>query len=83
MTKQPQLVGYSKRKERPSLEQAQTIVGGYVELVRPCNGTPMQILCNEDGHMLRLPLNMTATLLMGRPIAGNAILLAGDARWLD
>lgn len=80
---EPKLVSYHQAKDKPTLRQAQAIVGGYVELVRPINGTPMQILCNEDGHLLRLPLNMKATLWAGRPIVGNAILLSGKAMWID
>jgi hypothetical protein len=79
---EPKLVSFHKAADKPTLEQAQAIVGGYVELVRPINGTPMQILCNEDGQMLRLPLNMKATLWAGRPIVGNAILLSGKAMWI-
>lgn len=80
---EPQTLAYSKRKDRPTLEAAQAIVGGYVEMVRPTNGMKMQILCNEDGQMLRLPFNMAASAYAGRLIVGNAILLTGEAMWID
>ena len=80
-TAKPTLTSFHKREDRPSLEQAQAIVGGYVQVVRPLNGLPLQILCNEDGLMLRLPINLHATLFAGRSIVGNAILLADKAMW--
>jgi hypothetical protein len=82
-TTEPKLITYSKRRERPTLEQAQKIVGGYVEMVTPINKTPIQILCNEDGWLLQLPLNMKASALCGRMIVGDAIVLSEQARWID
>jgi hypothetical protein len=63
----------------PTLERAQAIVGGYVELVTLLNGD--QLLVNEDGRMRGLPVNIPATLLAGQEIVGHALLLKGTARW--
>lgn len=65
----------------PTLKQVQEAVGGYVELVELDNGD--QLLVNEEGLLLGLPLNTWATSLVGRRIVGRALLLQGKARWLD
>jgi len=41
-----------------------------------------QLLVNEEGLILRLPSNPTASQMAGRPIVGNALLLKGDAQWV-
>jgi len=61
----------------PTFKEAQTFVGGYVETVSiPGVGV---LLVNEDGLSLRLPFNLTATALAGRPIVGPAVLLETKA----
>ena len=75
--------------ERPSLEKAQELVGGFVELIELNNGD--QMLVNEDGIFSGLPINEEATniallnsnALMQNGILGNAVLLQGNARWID
>jgi len=67
-----------KTKEQPSLEEAQEFVGGLVELVTTPQG---QLLVNEEGLILGLPQNPTASKVAGVPICGNALLLSGDAKW--
>lgn len=77
--------------ERPSLEKAQELVGGLVELIELNNGD--QMLVNEEGLLHDLPLNIEATNhlvahkspydLMFRGIVGNAVILKGNARWID
>jgi hypothetical protein len=42
-----------------TLEELQKLVGGYIEYVSTGEGTGF--LCNEDGLMLRLPVNQKAT----------------------
>tara|TARA_Y100001973_G_scaffold31779_1_gene47945 strand:- start:85 stop:318 length:234 start_codon:yes stop_codon:yes gene_type:complete len=63
---------------RPSLEEAQEAVGGFVEVIPVERG---QLLVNEEGLLMSLPLNPTASQIAGRPIVGNALLLKGDAQW--
>lgn len=75
--------------ERPSLEKAQELVGGFVELIELNNGD--QMLVNEDGIFSGLPINEEATniallnsnALMQNGILGNAVILKDNARWID
>jgi hypothetical protein len=75
--------------ERPSLEKAQELVGGFVELIELTSGD--QLLVNEEGLLKGLPLNEYATYIASHMsnltypygIKGNAVLLQGDARWID
>ena len=75
----------TKASERPTLAEAQRLVGGYVELVSATNSQSGQLLVHEEELILnRKPvLNNQATAIAGRPIFGNALLLTGDARWED
>lgn len=75
------LIEFHQRDERPTLEQAQAIVGGYVEMIVPAHNPHIQLLVNEEGLLMRLPVNMQASRLAGRMIVGKAILLSGKARW--
>ncbi len=64
---------------KPTLEEAQRIVGGYVEVAhgRDQHGA-FQLLVNEDGWPLRLPFNQAATeCYKVSEIAGDVILLRG------
>ena len=63
---------------RPSLEEAQEAVGGFIEMITVQHG---QLLVNEEGLIMSLPPNPTASQIAGRPIVGNALLLKGDAQW--
>jgi hypothetical protein len=65
----------------PTLQEAQEIVGGYVEMVRSPTQRDWQVLVNEEGLLLNLPFNSEATELCGTGIVGPAIVLKGDARW--
>ena len=65
----------------PTLEEAQKIVGGYVEMVRSPTDPSIQILVNEEGLLRGLPFNEHATELCGTGIVGPAIILKGKARW--
>ena len=67
--------------ERPSLEKAQELVGGLVEIVKSPSNPDIQILVNEEGKLLDLPLNKEASDLCETGIVGNAIILQGEARW--
>jgi hypothetical protein len=75
--------------KQPSLEKAQELVGGLVELVTLNNGD--QLLVNEEGLLSDLPFNVYAThlateksncFLAEHGIRGNAVLLKGSARWI-
>ena len=73
--------------EQPSLEKAQELVGGLVELISLTSGD--QLLINEEGLLKDLPVNDHATyiashqsyVMMHDGIRGNAVLLKGGARW--
>lgn len=66
-------------EKKPTLKEAQKIVGGYVELVKLANGD--QLYCDEDGISKGLGLNREASVLAGRPIVGDVLILSGTARW--
>lgn len=66
---------------RPSLEEAQGLVGGLVEMVRSPTHQDWQILVNEEGLLEGLPFNDEATKICGTGIVGPAIVLKGNARW--
>lgn len=57
---------------RLSLEEAQKMVGGWVEVLYLRAGKIM--LINEEGRPMNLPLNPLATIVAGRVIVGNAII---------
>jgi hypothetical protein len=67
--------------KQPTLEAAQEMVGGMVEMVRSPTNPDIQILVNEEGLLKGLPFNEEATELCGTGIVGNAVILKGDARW--
>jgi hypothetical protein len=69
------------KAERPTLEEAQKLVGGYVELVKIPSRPDIQLFVDEDGLMKNLPPNEDATRLAGIPIVGPALVLEGEARW--
>ena len=65
------------RAERPSLEEAQAIVCGWIE--SGIDDGEKQLIVNEEGLLLGLPFNETASGMTGRYIVGPALLLAGEA----
>lgn len=85
-----------ERETAPSTQELRDFVGGYIELVRvlDANQQPQQMIVNDEGHLIGLPLNPDATrhywrasLLRGMkptvPIAGPAVLLQGADVHLD
>ncbi len=72
-----------------TLEELKKFVGGYIEVVlikpnhlRDENGKLVDMLCNEDGKRLQLPVNIVATKLAGVEhrgdvIVGDALLISG------
>lgn len=71
-------------ERRPTLEEAQKLVKGYVEICYGRrDGLQVQIICNEEGLMRKLPLNREASYIRGGPIVGDAILITGGKRlWM-
>ena len=63
--------------KEPTLAELQGLVGGLIEVVYLEDGK--QLIVNEEGVLLDLPLNQTASMLAGQPIVGNAVILEGLA----
>ena len=77
MTKQ--FLGVLNTKdEKPTLEQAQAIVGGWIEMITVGD---MQVLFDEEGLLKQLPLNEKASEMFGRPLYGPVLILENEARW--
>ena len=74
---------YMFNDKQPTLEEAQKIVGGLVEMVAMPKGKKpeVQMLVNENGIVEQLPFNPNATVVAGKPIVGPAIILEGGALW--
>jgi hypothetical protein len=59
----------------------QKLVGGHFESVRPRGlNDPLIFLCNEEGMILELPINIAGTLFYGSPIVGDIAILAQGFR---
>jgi hypothetical protein len=69
--------------KKPTLEEAQELVGGYVTLIKLPDGT--QMLVDEDGYLKEKKVNRDASVLgiaVGQPfIVGDVVILSGKARW--
>lgn len=61
-----------------TLEDAQKMVGGYVEVVHPKKMPTVIMLVNEDGLDKGLPPNLVASQFYGGVIVGNAIIIPRD-----
>lgn len=70
---------YVLRECQPTLEEAQDLVGGYIELIQ-CKG--FQILVDEDGRAKKLDINHNASAMAGKTLVGPALVLMGDAQWV-
>jgi len=66
---------------KPSLQEAQQLVGGLVQMVHSPTHRDWQILVNEEGLLEGLPFNDEATKLCGTGVVGDAVVLKGEARW--
>jgi hypothetical protein len=65
--------------EKMSLEKVQKLVGGYIQEVY--GGNPdVQYWVNEEGLMRGLPLNEEASEILGQPIVGPLVTLAGKSK---
>jgi len=63
--------------KRPTLQEAQAIVGGLIEFAFD-NGS-MQVIVNEEGLLMNMPINIEASHLVGHPVVGPALVLTGKA----
>lgn len=64
-----------------SLEEAQEIVGGYVEIVPVYyDGFRAVMLVNEEGRLMGLLPNKQASEIAEQSIVGNVLLLTGKAK---
>lgn len=61
-------------------KHAQELVGGPVEIVHSYNHQGCTVIVNEEGLLLNLPLNTTASILTGEHIVGNAVRLTKNER---
>jgi len=74
-----------KRTNTVSLEEAQSLVGGYVQLIQLDDST--QMLFDEEGKLKGYPVNKSATFLAehvlfaGDCVVGDVVLLSGEALW--
>ena len=67
----------NKKDEKPTLEECQEFVGGYIEIVHYGN---KQIVVDEEGLLKGKPINVDATEEANRTIVGDAMVLSGEAR---
>jgi hypothetical protein len=67
----------NKREEKPTLEQAQAIIGGWIEMITVGD---MQIIFDEEGLIKQLPINERASEMFGRPLYGPVLILEKEAR---
>lgn len=61
-----------------TLEAQQSIVGGYIEVLNIPNSS-VKMIVNEEGILLKLPLNRIASVLVGHPIFGDAFITRFNA----
>ena len=71
---------------KPSLNEAQDIVGGYVQMVHSPKlydkGEEIkQILVNEEGLIYGFKGNTIASAMANMPLVGNALILEGEHMW--
>lgn len=57
----------------PDFKEAQTIIGGYIERVKPAHTPSVIFLCDEEGHLKGLPANAHGCELYGTQFCGPAI----------
>lgn len=58
-----------------TLEELQGFVGGYIEFVPlPANVTKTAVMvCNEDGKIIGLPINVLASVIASQDIVGDVL----------
>ena len=71
-------------ERKPTLEECQEYVGGWIEIVHATVFNPTfkgQMIVNEEGHMKGLPVNAVGSKIYGNPnwpIVGDIIVLEGN-----
>jgi len=77
---------FGENAKAPTLEEAQAFVGGWIEIqtIR-LEGQSAQMVLNEEGKLMDLPVNHLATALWlaqghADAIVGPVLLLTGKAR---
>ena len=60
-----------------SLKQLQEAVGGYIEVVHSSLDVAKGrvILADEEGLLKQLPINIAGTVMCGRPVVGNIVVI--------
>lgn len=73
--------GTSEKREaptKPTLEEMQKLVGGYIEFVSVLHeGHNRTMVVNEEGLIHNLPLNEEAKKLTGTHIVGDVFVMEG------
>ncbi len=69
-------------KEAPTLEEAQSIVGGLIECVANTYHKikDADVIVNEEGLRYGLELNESANCICKIPLVGNVLVLKGEQR---
>ena len=69
-------------KEAPTLEEAQSIVGGLIECVANTYHKikDADVIVNEEGLVYELELNEAAKEFCKIPLVGNVLILKGEQR---
>lgn len=67
---------------QPTLEEAQAIVGGLVQMV-PMQDTSIEVFVNEEGLLFGMEYNAPASAMCAMDLVGPALILCGSARWGD
>lgn len=65
--------GVPKNGRNFTLDELQTLVGGYIEALNAVDGRLM--IVNEDGLNLQLPINEQATQLAGQPLPPPGVIV--------
>ncbi len=63
--------------ETYTLEEMQSLVGGYVEVVMLWGGSHY-MLVNEDGALKGLPVNRLASVLLGVEVRGDVAVVPAE-----
>ena len=74
---EPKVIKVSDRKMK--LEDVQKLVGGYIQEIYT-NNSDKQYWVNEEGLLYGLPQNHEGSQIVGQPIVGNLVVLAGISK---
>jgi hypothetical protein len=62
------------KDKKPTMKELQDEVGGFTELLSLKDGS--QMIMDEEGTLKNKPLNYTASLMAGRMIVGDVVILS-------